>query len=78
MSPQSGHSDKGVHVLAARCTQRLAEAGVVASVAEHIDWFNYRRLHGQIGLISPAEHEDTYHHQNGAPATAEPSVASLH
>jgi len=112
------HSDKGVQYLAVRYTQRLAEAGAVASVgstgdsydnalaeafnslfkaelvrnkgpwkniddleiavAEYIDWFNHRRLHGEIGLIPPAEHEDTYYRQNHAPATAEASVASLH
>ena len=27
------------------------------AVAEYIDWFNHRRLHGEIGLIPPAEHE---------------------
>ena len=48
------------------------------AVAEYIDWFNHRRLHGEIGLIPPAEHEDTYYRQNHAPATAEASVASLH
>ena len=112
------HSDKGAQYLAVRYTQRLAEAGAVASVgstgdsydnalaeafnslfkaelvrnkgpwkniddleiavAEYIDWFNHRRLHGEIGLIPPTEHEDTYYRQNSAPATAEASVASLH
>ncbi|MBU4215726.1 MAG: DDE-type integrase/transposase/recombinase [Actinobacteria bacterium] len=48
------------------------------SVAEYIDWFNHRRLHGEIGLIPPAEHEDTYDRQNTAEATAEASVPSLH
>jgi putative transposase len=83
--------------LAVRYTERLAEAGVVASVgskgdsydnalaeafnslftaelvrnrgpwksiddleiavAEYIDWFNFRRLHGEIGLIPPVEYE---------------------
>src|SRR5665811_2616711 len=47
------------------------------AVAEYIDWFNHRRLHGEIGLIPPTEHEDTYYRQNSAPATAEASVASL-
>ena len=93
------HSGKGVQYVAVRYTQRLAEAGAVASVgstgdsydnalaeafnslfkaelvrnrgpwksiddleiavAEYIDWFNHRRLHGEIGLVPPAEHEDT-------------------
>ena len=30
---------------------------VEIAVAEYIDWFNYRRLHGEIGLIPPAELE---------------------
>ena len=48
------------------------------AVAEYIDWFNHRRLHGQIGLIPPAEHEDTYYRHHHAPATVEASVPSLH
>ncbi|MGP5673854.1 IS3 family transposase, partial [Brachybacterium alimentarium] len=96
------HSDKGVQYVAIRYTERLAEAGAVASVgstgdsydnalaeafnslfkaelvrnrgpwkniddleiatAEYIDWFNHRRLHGEIGMIPPVELEDTYHH----------------
>ena len=83
--------------VAVRYTERLAEAGAVASVgsrgdsydnalaeafnslfqaelvrnlgpwqnideleiavAEYIDWFNHRRLHGEIGLVPPAEFE---------------------
>jgi putative transposase len=112
------HSDKGVQHVAVRYTQRLAEAGAVASVgstgdsydnalaeafnslfkaelvrnkgpwkniddleiavAEHIDWFNHRRLHGQIGLIPPVELEDTYYRHNTAPTTVGASVPSLH
>ncbi|WP_157788889.1 integrase core domain-containing protein [Rhodococcus rhodochrous] len=84
---------------AARYTQRLAEAGIVASVgsrgdsydnalaeafnslfkaelirnkgpwrsidnlkiavAAYIDWFNYRHLHGEIGMIPPVEVEQS-------------------
>ncbi|MFD2091529.1 hypothetical protein [Blastococcus deserti] len=40
----------------ARYTQRLADAG---AVAEYIDWFNRRRLHGEIGFVPLAEYEDT-------------------
>ncbi len=87
--------------LAIRYTERLAEAGAVASVgsqgdsydnamaeafnslfkaelirnrgpwkniddleiavAEYIDWFNFRRLHGEIGLIPPVEYETQHH-----------------
>ncbi len=112
------HSDKGVQYVAIRYTQRLAEAGAVASVgstgdsydnamaeafnsifkaelvrnrgpwktiddleiavAEYIDWYNHRRLHGQIGLVPPVEYETTYYAQNPAPATVEASEPSLH
>ncbi len=27
------------------------------AVAEYIDWFNFRRLHGEIGLVPPVEYE---------------------
>lgn len=30
------------------------------AVAEYIDWFNYRRLHGQLGLVPPVEYETAY------------------
>ena len=112
------HSDKGVQYLAVRYTQRLGEAGAVASVgstgdsydnalaeafnslfkaelvrnkgpwksiddleiavAEYIDWFNHRRLHGEIGTIPPVELENDHYRHNTAPATVEASVASLH
>ena len=111
------HSDKGVQYVAVRYTQRLAEAGAVASVgstgdsydnalaeafnslykaeliryhgpwkniddleiatAEYIDWFNHRRLHGEIGMIPPFEFEDNYHHHQTVPATADAALASL-
>jgi putative transposase len=91
------HSDRGVQYLAVRYTQRLADAGAVASVgsrgdsfdnamaealnslfkaelvrnkgpwrsiddleiavAEYTDWYNHRRLHGEIGLVPPSEYE---------------------
>ncbi|MFV2104963.1 integrase core domain-containing protein, partial [Micromonospora sp. LOL_024] len=91
------HSDRRVQYRATRYSQRLAEAGAVASVGskgdsydkamaeafnslykaelvrnrgpwrglddlematvEYIDWYNNRRLHGELGHIPPAEHE---------------------
>ena len=30
------------------------------AVAEYVDWFNHRRLHGEIDHIPPAEYEATY------------------
>jgi putative transposase len=112
------HSDKGVQYVAIRYTQRLADAGVVASVgstgdsydnalaeafnslfkaelirnrgpwrsiddleiavAEYIDWFNHRRLHGEIGTIPPVEYENDHYRLHNVPALAGPSVQSLH
>ena len=91
------HSDRGVQYLAIRYTERLAEAGAVASVGsrgdsydnalaesfnglyktelirhrgpwrglddvefatlDYVDWFNHRRLHGELGMLPPAEFE---------------------
>ena len=101
------HFDRGVQYLAIRYTERLAEAGAVASVgskgdsydnamaeafnslfkaelvrnrgpwntiddleiavAEYIDWFNFRRLHGQLDLVPPVEYETTHHSNNTFP-----------
>lgn len=33
---------------------------VEIAVAEYIDWYNHRRLHGEIGHVPPAEHEAIY------------------
>jgi putative transposase len=103
------HSDKGVQYLAIRYTERLAEAGIVASVgstgdsydnamaeafnslfkaelvrnrgpwkniddleiavAEYIDWFNFRRLHGELGLIPPVQYEALHRSHNLIGAT---------
>ena len=30
------------------------------AVAEYIDWFNFRRLHGEIRLVPPVEYEEFY------------------
>jgi putative transposase len=91
------HSDRGVQYRAIRYSQRLAEAGAVASVGskgdsydnamaeafnslykaelvrnkgpwrglddlematvEYIDWYNNRRLHGELDHVPPAEYE---------------------
>jgi putative transposase len=97
------HSDRGSQYLAIRYTERLAQAGAVASVGskgdsydnalaesfnglykaelirnggpwrgledveyatlEYVDWFNHRRLHGELGMAPPAEFEAAYYHQ---------------
>ncbi|MEV8480089.1 integrase core domain-containing protein, partial [Streptomyces sp. NPDC051173] len=33
---------------------------VEVAVAEYIDWFNQRRLHGELGHVPPAEYEATH------------------
>ena len=38
------------------------------ATAEYIDWFNHRRLHGEIDLIPPAEHETNHYRPNHASA----------
>ena len=100
------HSDRGVQYLAVRYTDRLAEAGVAASVGSkgdsfdnalaesfnglykaelirhdgpwqglddveyatlgYVDWFNHRRLHGELGLVPPAEFEAAYHQRTAS------------
>jgi putative transposase len=48
------------------------------AVAEYIDWFNHRRLHGELGLIPPCEAEDDYYRHNPATRTLDASLAGLH
>ena len=47
------------------------------ATAEYIDWFNHRRLHGEIGMIPPVELEENDHHHQTVPATADAALASL-
>ena len=105
------HSDRGVQYRAIRYTQRLAEAGAVASVGsvgdsydnamaeafnslfkaelvrnkgpwhglhdleiatvEYIDWYNNRRLHGELEHVPPAEHEALHAMTHPVTATLE-------
>ena len=39
------------------------------AVAEYIDWFNHRRLHGEIGLIPPVEYETQHRKPHFTEAT---------
>jgi putative transposase len=36
----------------------------------YLDWYNHRRLHGQIGNVPPAELEVAYYRQLGQAAVA--------
>ncbi|MCV7494780.1 IS3 family transposase, partial [Micrococcus luteus] len=51
--------------------------GLEIAVAEYIDWFNHRRVHGEIGMVPPVEFEDVYHHENPVPAPAGAALTSL-
>ena len=104
------HSDRGSQYTSIRYTERLAEAGIAASVgsvgdsydnalaeavnssykaevirhrgpwrtvdaieiatAEWIDWYNHRRLHGELGLVPPVEHEVLHDRTQPARQTA--------
>ena len=39
---------------------------------EYVDWFNHHRLHGELGMVPPAEFEARYHER----AAALPAAAS--
>ncbi|WP_298807057.1 integrase core domain-containing protein [uncultured Pseudokineococcus sp.] len=48
------------------------------ATAEYVDWFNHRRLHGELGHVPPAEYEADHHQHHPAPATVRASLQSLH
>ena len=37
----------------------------------YIEWFNHRRLHGELGHVPPAEHEANYYDRHRQEATAQ-------
>lgn len=39
---------------------------------DYVDFFNHRRLHGEIGMVPPAEFEAAYHRRNGLAAMDSP------
>ena len=47
---------------------------VEIAVAEYVDWYNHRRLHGEIGHVPPAEYETTYWAQPTPSHYPEPQV----
>ncbi|MGI5200174.1 integrase core domain-containing protein [Spirillospora sp. CA-108201] len=38
--------------------------GVELATAEHVDWYNTTRLHGEIGHVPPDEYEALHYRQN--------------
>jgi putative transposase len=45
------------------------------AVAEYIDCFDHRRLHSEIGVVPPAEYEDTYYRSNPVPTSVAESLS---
>lgn len=45
---------------------------VELATAEWVDWYNHRRLHGEIGHVPPVEYETNYYL-----ATAKPLVTAI-
>jgi putative transposase len=44
---------------------------VEIAVAEYTDWYNHRRLPGELGHVPPVEYETTHQHTTTARHTAE-------
>jgi putative transposase len=47
------------------------------AIAEYIDWYNHRRLHGETGLVPPTEHEDNYYQNHAGTTHVVPALPSL-
>ncbi|UOE21343.1 transposase [Thermobifida halotolerans] len=47
------------------------------AVAEYVDWFDHRRLHGETGLVPPAESEADFYQHNPEPTSVDALVPSL-
>ena len=52
---------RGLSVVGGFCVEQLEYA-----LFEYIDWWNHRRLHGQIGMRTPAETEAAYYAQTAS------------
>jgi hypothetical protein len=57
MHPQPGDAAQGGW-------KSVSDVGI--AVAEYVDWYNHRRLHGEIGLVPPAEFETNHWVANAA------------
>src|SRR5690606_26997602 len=59
---------------------------VEIAVAEYVDWYNHRRLHGEIGLVPPAEYATSprasqplqHHRKNPGRTEVGSNYTSLH
>ncbi|AXE82212.1 hypothetical protein C5746_41115 [Streptomyces atratus] len=50
---------------------------VELATAEWVDWFNHRRVHGEIGYVPPTEYEATQSQQNKRPRIAVAAWVSI-
>jgi putative transposase len=55
-----------------RCGPWRGEEDVEYATLDYVDWFNQQRLHGELGMLPPAEFETAYY----AAAAALPLAAS--
>ncbi|MFE7949488.1 IS3 family transposase [Streptomyces sp. NPDC057426] len=40
---------------------------VELATAEYVDWYNHRRLHGEIGHVPPVEYETNHYRETTKP-----------
>jgi putative transposase len=50
----------------------------IDAVEEYIDWFNHRRLDGEIGMVPPVEYEQQYCGENRVMKSTKVRELSLH
>ncbi len=62
--------------LNARSARVLIDDDLGIAVVAYMDWFNHRRLHGEIGTIPPTEYENLHHATR--PATRRPGLHTLY
>ncbi|MFE7808209.1 IS3 family transposase [Streptomyces sp. NPDC057430] len=66
------------HAQSADCLDRKTElikprrpwktlSDVELATAEYVDWYNHRRLHGEIGHVPPVEYETNHYRETTKP-----------
>ena len=76
---RSLRTDLALDALEMRLWTRRRAGRDLGGLIHHSDkGFNHRRLHGEIGLVPTAEHEDNFYRHHTAATTVAASVPSLH